>query len=116
MRFKQKPNTALCISALGGALALFIVSGCKTPPAKDTVEAASTQVDAASVPEDNSAVAATQQKTVIKKEKVKTVEPEVVVQTGPGDGAPPAEETNKHMKQMEQSLAPLEVVPATPPS
>ncbi|MDF7807805.1 hypothetical protein P4E94_10185 [Pontiellaceae bacterium B12219] len=117
MRFKHKPDTALYISALGGALALLIASGCKSPPAKDRAGAGSTQVAPGSdsevtAPEKSSAVPETQPKLV----KEKAEEPVVVVQKGPGDGAPPAEETSKHMKQMEKSLAPLEVVPATPPS
>ncbi|MDF7800206.1 hypothetical protein P4C99_12075 [Pontiellaceae bacterium B1224] len=122
MMFKQQTNAALYISALAGVLTLFIVSGCKSPPAKDTAGSDSTQVDAgsdsvANAPAEKSTVTETPQKTVIKKGEVKTVEAEVVVvQTGPGDGPPPAEDTKKAVKKMEQSLAPLEAVPAMPTS
>ena len=122
MMFKPKSNPVIGITALAGALTLFVISGCKSPPsAEDTAVPLTSQVDAGSdavaeAPVDNTAVSETQKKPGKRGKKMKKAETDVVVSKGPGDGPPPSGETKSKVEEMEQSLAPLQAVPATPPS
>ena len=122
MMVERKTNPALYVSALAGVLTLFVFSGCKSsPPAEDAATPETRQVDADSdamveTPAENDAASEAQAMPDQREMNTKEAETDVAVNTGPGDGPPPAAETKSKVEEMERSLAPLEAVPATPPS
>ena len=122
MMVERKTNPAWYVSALAGALTLAVFSGCESSPsAEDAAPPKTSQVDADSdalveAPAEN--IAASEARTTPEPRvmKAKKAEPDVAVNKGPGDGPPPSAETKSKVEEMERSLAPLEAVPATPPS
>ena len=122
MMVERKTNPALYVSALAGVLALFVFSGCESSPsAEDAATPETSQADADSAvmvetPAENDAASETQATPDPRVKKAKKAETDVAVNTGPGEGPPPAAETKSKVEEMERSLAPLEAVPATPPS
>ena len=120
--FKPKSNPIIGITVLAGAPTLFVLSGCKSPPpTEDTVMPETSQVDTGSnavveAPADNNAGSETLKNPDKRGKKMTKAETDVVVSKGPGDGPPPAAETKSKVEEMEKSLAPLQAVPAAPPS
>lgn len=119
---KPKISSGIGVAALTGGLFLFVLSGCKSPPPAEEATVPDAPQEAAvsevvmEAPVEKSAVSESQTKPGKGVRKAKKAEADIAANKGPGDGPPPSAETKRKVEEMEQSLAPLQAVPATPPS
>ncbi len=124
MIVKKQPHTAGYILVLAGALSLAALPGCASPQSADEESAAAEPVMEAEAPDTaadapKAESAAVAEVRVLPSEDSSQLQPESAVAaagSGPGDGPPPPDETRKKVEALEQSLAPLQAVPAVPPS